>query len=140
MVCMCPPTKDASCKLRFNTAQHARISYVNYYLSHAGGSSSSGSTILAPINMYVSPNQKRALYMKIQYRSTHSDFLRSIFHVSCRRVEPLELALREGQLACAAVLIEGGARISERALKAVKLEPATASSTDKRCEQKRLVG
>lgn len=50
-----------------------------------------------------------------------------------RRVEPLELALREGQLACAAVLIEGGARISERALKAVKLEPAGAVATNRRC-------
>lgn len=50
-----------------------------------------------------------------------------------RRVEPLELALREGQLACAAVLIEGGARISERALKAVKLEPAGAVDPDRRC-------
>lgn len=42
--------------------------------------------------------------------------------------------MREGQLACAAVLIEGGARISERALRAVKLEPAMAPATGKRCE------
>lgn len=48
--------------------------------------------------------------------------------------------MREGQLACAAVLIEGGARISERALKAVKLEPARSSSMDKRCEQECLMG
>ncbi|CAM9211740.1 unnamed protein product, partial [Hapterophycus canaliculatus] len=52
-----------------------------------------------------------------------------------RRVEPLELALREGQLTCAAVLIEGGARISERALKAVKLEPAGAVSPDRSATQ-----
>ncbi|CAM9579531.1 unnamed protein product, partial [Laminaria digitata] len=46
-----------------------------------------------------------------------------------RRVEPLELAMREGQLACAAVLIESGARISDRALRVVKLEPAMASAS-----------
>lgn len=50
-----------------------------------------------------------------------------------RRVEPLELALREGQLACAAALIEGGAHINERTLRAVKLEPSgTGVTEDKR--------
>ncbi|CBJ30496.1 similar to ankyrin 2,3/unc44 [Ectocarpus siliculosus] len=57
-----------------------------------------------------------------------------------RRVEPLELALREGQLACAAALIEGGARINERTLRAVKLEPSGAGATeDKSVAQGRQV-
>lgn len=50
----------------------------------------------------------------------------------CRRVEPLQLALREGQLACAAVLIESGARINEGALRAVKLEPVGGVARDTR--------
>eukprot|EP00903_Cladosiphon_okamuranus_P021748 g19996.t1 len=48
-----------------------------------------------------------------------------------RRAEPLELALREGQFACAAVLIEGGARITEGALRSVKLESAEVASREK---------
>ncbi|CAM9366197.1 unnamed protein product, partial [Ectocarpus fasciculatus] len=57
-----------------------------------------------------------------------------------RRVEPLELALREGQLACAAALIEGGARINERTLRAVKLEPSSTGATeDKSVAQGRQV-
>ncbi|CAM9822278.1 unnamed protein product [Ectocarpus sp. 4 AP-2014] len=57
-----------------------------------------------------------------------------------RRVEPLELALREGQLACAAALIEGGAHINERTLRAVKLEPSgTGVTEDKSVAQGRQV-
>ncbi|CAM9560352.1 unnamed protein product [Ectocarpus sp. 8 AP-2014] len=57
-----------------------------------------------------------------------------------RRVEPLELALREGQLACAAALIEGGARINDRTLRAVKLEPSgTGATEDKSVAQGRQV-
>ena len=52
-----------------------------------------------------------------------------------RRSAPLEVALREGQLACAAVLIEGGAHINVQALRTVKLEPiSAASSPDDRCD------
>lgn len=47
-------------------------------------------------------------------------------------MDPLELALREGQFACAAVLIEGGARIEEATLRAVKLEPAEVASSRKK--------
>lgn len=42
----------------------------------------------------------------------------------------MELALREGQFACAAVLIEGGARITEGALRSVKLGPAAVVSRE----------
>ncbi len=51
---------------------------------------------------------------------------------TCRRVDPLELALREGQFACAAVLIEGGAHIEEGTFRALKLEPAGVASSGTR--------